>query len=399
MIKSKKNDKIEIICKSLFGFKNVENIIFEQRLILKKNKEIVIIPYKQIKLNKMINCIDYNSAKIQLVKKRITSGLFFLQVSKFSPLLNSFNFFLALTRRETKVPFKQNHQIPVKLKFPSKRFLRNLEEVLYGISARCDINNELQTDYAAGYNCSNSDSFSGTPQSMEIEANKVEDIEGIPDSANPDKLKYNIDYSLLQNLKNIDNLPTAKIQNLNADTCSEKGEFNITVILNKRGNLKSKYSNVWIMFAVPETRGLCEITIKDKNMTMTCQNEENFYITQVFIERPAVQDLEGNEIFFIESFINPEQFACDINLNLKTKTNGTNADEPAENYNTRRTMFRKNSSGLSGGGIAVIVICSVVIIAFVAILASLHLKNMKKNQVYAQTESTISGFIAQGKQN
>jgi hypothetical protein len=98
----------------------------------------------------MINCIDYNSAKIQLVKKGSTSGLFFLQVSKFTPLLNSFNFFLALTRRETKVSFKQNHQIPIKLKFPSKRFQRNLEEVLYGISARCDINNELQTDYAAG---------------------------------------------------------------------------------------------------------------------------------------------------------------------------------------------------------------------------------------------------------
>ena len=123
------------------------------------------------------------------------------------------------------------------------------------------------------------------------------------------------------------------------------------------------------------------------------------FLHKVFIERQAVQNSEGNEIFFIESFINPEQFACDISLNLKTKTNGTNPDEPAENYNTGRTMFRKNSSGLSGGGIAAIVICSVVIIAVVAILASLHMKNMKKNQVHAQTESTISGFIAQGKHN
>jgi predicted outer membrane repeat protein len=399
MITSKKNDKIEIICKSLFGFKGVENIIFEQRLITKKNKEIVIIPNKQIKLNKMISCIDYNSAKISLVKKRSTSGLFFLQVSKFAPLLNSFNFFLALTRRETKVPFKQNHKIPVKLKFPSKRFLRNLEEVVYGITAKCDINNELQTDYAAGYNCSNSDSFSGTPQSMEVEADKIEDIEGIPDSANPDKLNYNIDYSLLQNLKNIDNLSIAEIQNINADTCSENGEFNITAILNKSDNLKSNYSDVWLKFAVPETRGLCEITIKDKNMTMTCQNEENFYITQVFIERQAVQDSEGNEIFFIENFINPEQFSCDISLNLNTKTNATNEYEPTVNYNTGRIMFRKNNSGLSGGGIAAIVICSVVIIAVVAILASIHMKNMKKNQVHAQSESTISGFIAEGKKN
>ena len=65
--------------------------------------------------------------------------------------MNSFTFFLALTRRETKIPFKQIHEIPVKLRFPSNRLLRNLEEVLYGINTKCNINKELQTDYAAGY--------------------------------------------------------------------------------------------------------------------------------------------------------------------------------------------------------------------------------------------------------
>ncbi len=363
----------------------------------KKNKEIVIIPNKQINLNQMINCIDYNLAKIPLIKKRSTSGLFFLQVSKFAPLLNSFKFFLALTRRETKVPFKQSHVLPIKLKFPSKRFLRNLEEVLYGINAKCDINNELQTDYAAGYECASSDSFSGTPESMEIEANKVEDIAGIPDSVNPDKLTYNIDYSLLDNLKNIDNLPIAEIQNINADTCLENGEFNITATLNKTGNLKSTYNDVWIKFSVPETRGLCEITIKDKNMSMTCQNEENFYITQIFIERQAVQDSEGNEIFFIESFINPEQFACDISLNIKSpdEKNNTSTDETTG----RRFMFRNKNFGLSGGAIAAIVICLVVAIAIVAILISRKFKEMRKNNEHFKGDSTISGFIPGGKQN
>ena len=65
--------------------------------------------------------------------------------------MNSFTFFLALTRREIKVLFKQEHNTPVKLKFPTKRILRNLEEVLYGINTKCNINKELQTDYAAGY--------------------------------------------------------------------------------------------------------------------------------------------------------------------------------------------------------------------------------------------------------
>ena len=367
---------------------------------------------KQIKLDKMINCIDYNSAKISLVKKRSSIGLFFLQVRKFDPLLNSFNFFLALTRRETKISFKQSHKIPVKLKFSNKRLLRNLEEVLYGITAKCDMNNELQTDYAAGYNCSSSDSFSGTPQSLEIEAHKVEDIGGIPDYANPDKLKYNIDYSLLQNLKNVDNLPTAEIQSINADTCSQNGEFNITAILNKSDNLTSNYSDVWIRFSVPETRGLCGIAIKDKNMTMTCQNEENFYITQVFIERQAVQDSEGNEIFFIESFINPEQFACDISLNLDIKTknssleidttltdeaNKTSTDEPAVNSISRGVKFRNNNSGISGGGIAAIVICLVVGIAVIVFLVSLNAKSIRKNKDHEADESSFSGFVVKGK--
>ena len=410
MFTSKKNDKIEITCKSSFGFKDVQNIVFEQRLITKKNKEIVIIPYKQINLNQVINCIDYNSAKIQLVKQRSNSGLSFLQVSKFTPLLNSFKFFIALTRRETKVAFKKNYELPVKLKFASKRFLRNLEEVVSGITAKCDINDELQTDYAAGYDCANSDSFSGTPQSLEIESNKIEDIEGIPDSANPDKLNYNIDYSQLQNLKNVDNLPTAKLQNINADTCSENGEFNMTAILNKKGNLESKYNDVWITFAVPETRGLCEITIKDLNMSMTCQNEENFYITRVFLERQAVQDSEGNEIFFIESFFNREQFACDISLNLFTKiknatfedtdnANETLTDKPVENSKTFRSMFRKNSSRLSGGAIAAIVVCLVIAIAIVLILIFLNKKGIRKKMVHDQTESSIYKFVTKGNQN
>ena len=409
MIASKKNDKIEITCKSTFGFKDVQNIIFEQRLITKKNKELVIIPNKQINLDQMINCVDYNSAKIQLVKQRSNSGLFFLQVSKFAPLLNSFKFFIALTKRETKVPFKKTHELPIKLKFSSKMFLRNLEEVLSGVKAKCDINNELQTDYAAGYDCANSDSFSGTPQSMEIETAKIEDIGGIPESANPDKLNYNIDYSLLQNLKTIDDLPTVEIQNINADTCSENGEFNMTAILNKNGNLKSIYSDVRITFSVPETRGLCEIIIKDKNMSMTCQNEENFYITQIFIERQPVQDSEGNEIFFIESFINPEQFACDISLNLATKTKNTNlendttltdtsTDGPVKNSISRRAMFRNNNSGMSGGAIAAIVISLVVAIAVVAFLISLNLKN-RKNKIHEVGESSILGFVAKGKEN
>ena len=267
----------------------------------------------------------------------------------------------------------------------------------------------MQSDYAAGYDCANSDTFSGTPQSMEIETNEIEDIKGIPDNANPDKLKYNIDYSILQNLKNIGNLPTAEIQLINADTCSKDGEFKISAILDKKGDLKNSYSDVEILFAVPETSGICEITIEDINMNMTCQNTENFYISQIFIERQAVQDSEGNEIFFIEAFINSEQFACDISLKSNTKVsdinddidnaNNTSTDKPTDNSVTRsKFYFRTNSIGLSGAGIAAIVICTVAVIAIVTILVTLNMKGAllprSKKAFHDPTESSISKFVA-----
>jgi len=150
---------------------------------------------------------------------------------------------------------------------------------------------------------------------------------------------------------------------------------------------------------------------------MTCQNEENFYITRVFLERQAVQDSEGNEIFFIESFINPEQFACDISLNLFTtiknatlednatdaqytdKENNTSTDEPVENSKTFRSMFRTNSSRLSGGAIAAIIICLVIAIAIVLILVILNKKGIGKKMVHEQTESSILKFVTKGNQN
>ena len=195
--KSKKGDKKDIICKVSLAFKNIEYIIFEQRIITKKNKEVVIIPNKIIKLNRMINCINYNLAKIPIVKQRRESGISLLQLSKFTRKENYFKYFMAITRKEPEISFKINYNFPVNLIFPSETLLRHLEEIIYGIKTQCTINKELQSIYAAGYDCTNSDTFEGIPESMEIEANKIKDIQGFPDRANPDILVYNIDYSIL----------------------------------------------------------------------------------------------------------------------------------------------------------------------------------------------------------
>ena len=121
LTKAKKKDKKEITCKASIGFKNIDYIIFEQRLIKKKNKEIMMIPNKLLKLNQTINCIVYNKAKIPLVKQRHNSSITFLQLNKFVPKVNSFTFFLALTRKETAIPFKSNYKIQIKLVFSSTK--------------------------------------------------------------------------------------------------------------------------------------------------------------------------------------------------------------------------------------------------------------------------------------
>ena len=224
---------------------------------------------------------------------------------------------------------------------------------------------------------------------MEIETDKIKDIQGIPENANPDKLLYNIDYSILQNLENISNIPNAEIQFINADSCSNDGEFTINAILNKKGNLKNNYTDIEIHFAVPETSGICQIYIKETNMSMTCQNTENFYITQIFIDKQAIKDSEGNEIFFIETYVNPEQFACDISLKLNT-------DQTNRNSVIRHRMFKNNGDGLSGGAIAAIIICNLIVIISAIIMIILTKKGIllsgRKKTVNETFESTIESL-------
>ena len=85
--------------------------------------------------------------------------------------------------------------------------------------------------------------------------------------------------------------------------------------MKNNGNLESSDSNIEIRFSSPESIGLCYIEIENEEITMTCQNKEKFSISKILIDRQAIQDSEGNEIFIVYSFTSPEQFACDISLN------------------------------------------------------------------------------------
>lgn len=264
----KKNDIINMTCKVHIGFKNVEALLLESNLIKKRNKELFYVNKFEKYFGKEIKvCVDYNDIKELTVRKRIQSPFTFLQINKFKSISNKITFFMALTRKPTGIPFMSNHKISIKLKIFNRRILRNLDENLdIIVQTYCELNKNLKSDWAAGYDCSNSDSFKGISSSMMLNEPEIDNIQGIPEKKYfTNKLNYKVDYSLLENFKLIDSLPTAIIQNINSEKCSDSGQYIIYAKLNKNENFEKNYSNVNISIAVPESSALCNVKINDKN--------------------------------------------------------------------------------------------------------------------------------------
>ena len=378
---TKKNNEKEIVCKVHEGFKLVEAFMIEQKLIRQKNKEMLIINKKDISFNTKQECCDYNIAKTPYVKNRLKANYTFLQISKFKPISNTFTFFMANSKKYSNVPFKKSYKLKTKLLFASKRLLRTLDEVIDNIEVECDLNETLQSDYAAGYNCANLDNISDTPFAMKIITNSANDIQGIPENSNPDKLKYSIDYSNLSNLKKIANMSNAEIIRISGENCSIDGQYIIYATLNKNENLSSKYSDVTFRISIPESISTCELSINNLNVVMVCQNEDKFYNSTIITERQTIQDSEGNELFFIEPYESSDEFACDISL-LSSN------DIPTEdNSLTGRRFYFKKNNGLSKGAIAAIV---VVLVAVVATLIGIIIFLKRKSSLIKEHQNDNS---------
>jgi hypothetical protein len=374
-------------CKVYAGFENVENILFEERLIKKKNKEMFIIKRHETDLEEgqTLKCTDFNTVKTQKVKERQKASFSFLQLSKYTFRQNYLTFFMALARKATTSTFTSIIQLTVKITISSRRLLRSLDETQTGVKVDCKLNSTLQTDYAAGYDCTNTDTISGTPSSMELETSEITDIQGIPENANPVKLLYKVDYSDLQNLKGIDSLPTATIKSFNGSTCFTDGQFIVTATLDKNENLESTYYRVELRFAAPESSGTCLVNINGVNVEMICQNAEKFYMSTIYIERQTIQDFEGKELFFIDSYTSETEYACDISLTVVfpnatsietiTDANSDSNDISTDGTSNGKRYYKNNSSGgLSGGAIAAIVISLVVVVGVVTALIILAKK-------------------------
>ena len=381
-----KNEKMNMTCKVYVGFENVENILFEERLIKKKNKEMFIIKRHETDLEEgqTLKCTDFNTVKTQKVKERQKASFSFLQLSKYTFRQSYLTFFMALARKATTSTFTSIIQLTVKITISSRRLLRSLDETQTGVKVDCKLNSTLQTDYAAGYDCTNTDTISGTPSSMELETSEITDIQGIPENANPVKLLYKVDYSDLQNLKGIDSLPTATIKSFNGSTCFTDGQFIVTATLDKNENLESTYYRVELRFAAPESSGTCLVNINGVNVEMICQNAEKFYMSTIYIERQTIQDYEGKELFFIDSYTSETEYACDISLTVVfpnatsietiTDANSDSNDISTDGTSNAKRYYKNSSGGLSGGAIAAIVISLVVVVGVATALIILAKK-------------------------
>ena len=376
---TKKNSRVTITCKSQNKFDNFDTIIIEPRLIKKKNQEIIFIKGKEVKFEGKKTCENYNTIKMHTTKKKQESKYTFLQLNNFIPKPKGLNFFMALIKNDIKSGFNEIFALDVKITIIKSRFLRNLDEIeKSSVPVSCKLNQTLKTDLAAGYNCENTKEISGTPSGMEIETDDLNDISGIPENGNPDKLKTKIDYSNITNLKKINDLPVISIIDINGDKCAENGQYIITAEFteNKNNNLKNEYENVEIRFSIPESSGLCHIEIDDK-IIMTCANKEKFDVSQILIERNIAQDKEGNDIFIINSITSLELFGCGIsNDSVPAPEKSNNETEPEINTDKHIYKRKNNKTGLSGGAIAVIVIISIIVITGIIILV-ICIKNKK----------------------
>ena len=385
VVKAKANEEVEIICKTQNEFKKIKNFIFEQRMIKKRFKEMVLFKSKTFSFANPISCDNYNNLKYERIKKRQKLNLAFLQLSKFKPQGRRANFFMALVKNHKQKFENVNLKAIVKiLKSTNLRILQ--EDILVNLPITCEINNA--SDTAGGFNCLSTEA-EGTPINLQIKTDDA-DISGIPDDAEPSEL--NKDYSKLENLESIDKLPNVTITSIDGSNCENNGEYIIKG--NFDNGILEDASNVEIPFGYPDSSGLCDIKVNNKDVTMKCQNKEKFDYSNILFEPIVVHDSEGKDIFKLNSYTNIESLSCAISINsVPTIKNGSNSNS-TDNYDYYNLPMRKRSSkGLSGGTIAAIIIALVVVLAILGALVWLfNSDSCSKNasQVHTSIQSIDS---------
>ena len=403
------NTLTTITCKAFSTIISIENIVIEKKMIKKKSKELFIISGKSFNLNGKKSCENYDTVRRALLEQRMNSKISFSLMENIEIVDQALQYFMAFERESDDVPFEELYSFINSINVATRRFLRVLDtNTISDIPVTCRLNKSLVVGSIGGYNCkSDTNDIKGTLLSMTLDTDEIGNIQGI-DNVNLKSITNSnnkIDYTNIENLKKLGELPNVNIISINGESCSTNGQYIIYGLISDASNVEEKYSNINIFMSSTNSIGLCKVNINkdDKNITIICQNKDKFDISQIRIEKSLIQDSEGNNIFQIRSYTSPEQFSCDISLNSLIITEPENTipeqevkepeQEPEQEPESTKKSFSLRywgkSNGLSGGTIAAIVIPIVlVVIALVIVFILMKKGFLSKKNSYDET-STI----------
>jgi hypothetical protein len=380
--KTNKNTEVSMLCRIQKEFSDSSGILIEQTTIKKKNKEILLI--KGFKSENSITCYNYNKKKTESAEKKKESKYTFLQMNNFNTTKESASFNLFIY---SIVDFSVSESIIVTVIINianNRNRLRHLEEVEVEAECTPDKNYEKGNVKLECKTLENNNNDFSKSVGLNIDS---EAIAGIPDTADPAKTDIEISEGLVPNynkeevFKNV--LPIIDVVEINGESCGTNGLFTIKGKSNEVITKKENITNFDIELLNPSASSFCNISSSDsdKNIELICGSKNDFDINDVAIEKQTVQK-DSNLLFILNSATSSEPFNCIISSNYdlnelpKKETNNTDGGENGgetggEKNNTinKRYIYKKASSGLSGGAIAAIIIaCAVAVIATAIVL-------------------------------
>ena len=140
-------------------------------------------------------------------------------------------------------------------------------------------------DSIGGYNFkSETNNIEENVLSMAFDTDDISNIAEI-DNINMEatkESKNNIDYSIIENLKNNNDLPNVIIMNINGESCPYNDKYIIYGKISDASNIEEKYSDIKILVSSTESIGIYEVEIRnnDKSIAMICQNSDKLYISK-----------------------------------------------------------------------------------------------------------------------
>ncbi len=396
---AKKDQEIDIYCKVQKGFTNVNTFIIESRLLKKKSKELLFITNKKIEFTQEYDCDNFNTIKFQKAKTQKSLPYSFLQMSRPQNMDPSMLFFMTLMKKASQTSFADiilNIDVIIQ-KSSTLRLLQQTSDI-ENLEVNCKVKESSTT--SGSYGCSSTQSLGGNITKVEINDNSIGEVpELITVETNP-----SIDYTLKTNLEKLDSLPSINITDFDGDECDTSGQWTITGDIT--GTLSSA-DNITIQLSNPDSSGLCKLTVNNNKATIVCENAEEFSTSTIMISPQIVNDKYGTTSLFkiSNTYTSPYQYSCIISNDwsiphLESITNSTpsvpsttsttnypNTTIPETDIGQGLTFRKKDSSGLSGGAIAGIVIASVVVVVAVVVLIILG----KKGVLFKNKNNVMSG--------